>query len=47
LRLENALFGSRQVVEGIRAGNDPRTLALHWEAPLEKFRKIRERYLLY
>ncbi len=42
-----ALVGSRQVLEGIRSGTDPRTLALHWEAMLEKFRKIRERSLLY
>ena len=42
-----ALVGSRQVLEGIRAGGDPRTLALHWEVQLEKFRKIRERSLLY
>lgn len=41
------LIGSRQVVEGIRAGTDPRTLALHWQIPLEKFRSVRENYLLY
>jgi uncharacterized protein YbbC (DUF1343 family)/CubicO group peptidase (beta-lactamase class C family) len=42
-----ALVGSRQVLEGLRAGNDPRTLALRWQVPLENFRKLRERYLLY
>ncbi|PYV14419.1 MAG: hypothetical protein DMG21_18250 [Acidobacteria bacterium] len=42
-----ALVGSRQVLEGIRAGADPRTLALHWEVELEKFRRVREHYLLY
>src|SRR5207247_11004294 len=42
-----ALVGSRQVLEGIRAGGDPRTLALHWEVQLEKFRKLRGRSLLY
>ena len=42
-----ALVGSRQVLEGVRTGMDPRSLALHWEAALEKFRKVRERSLLY
>jgi len=42
-----ALVGSRQVLEGIRAGGDPRTLALQWEVQLEKLRKIRARSLLY
>jgi uncharacterized protein YbbC (DUF1343 family)/CubicO group peptidase (beta-lactamase class C family) len=41
------LMGSRQVVEAIRAGGDPRAIALHWQESLQEFRQNRAKYLLY
>jgi len=42
-----ALIGSQHVLEAIKAGEDPRTVALLWKAPLERFLGLREKYLLY
>lgn len=42
-----ALIGSRQVLEEIRDGQDPRAIALKWQTGLEEFRKTRLKYLLY
>ncbi len=43
-----ALVGSRAVLDGIRAGRDPRRLAYEWEQnELQAFRKMRSHYLLY
>jgi uncharacterized protein YbbC (DUF1343 family) len=42
-----ALVGSRRVLEAIRAGRDPRAIAQAWRAPLLRFGRVRERYLLY
>ena len=41
------LVGSRWVVDAIRAGDDPQSIALRWQAPLQRFRKLRAMYLLY
>jgi hypothetical protein len=41
------LIGSQQVLTAIKAGDDPRTVALLWKAPLERFLGMREKYLLY
>ncbi len=41
------LIGSQQVLEAIKAGEDPRAVALMWKAPLERFLGMREKYLLY
>ncbi len=41
------LIGARWVVEGIKAGQDPRRIAYHWQQSLEGFLKIRAKYLLY
>ncbi|MHB9096750.1 MAG: exo-beta-N-acetylmuramidase NamZ domain-containing protein [Syntrophales bacterium] len=41
------LIGSQQVLTAIKAGEDPRTVALMWKAPLERFLRMREKYLLY
>jgi len=43
-----ALVGSRQVLEAIKLGHDPRRIAYEWQqAGLEQFRRLREKYLLY
>ncbi len=42
------LVGSRQVLDGIKRGRDPRRLAYEWQqGSLADFRRIRARYLLY
>ncbi|MGH9396567.1 MAG: exo-beta-N-acetylmuramidase NamZ domain-containing protein [Terriglobia bacterium] len=41
------LIGSREVVDAIKAGHDPRSIALHWEAELHPFLEMRRKYLLY
>jgi uncharacterized protein YbbC (DUF1343 family)/CubicO group peptidase (beta-lactamase class C family) len=41
------LVGSRQVIESIQQGRDPRAIALHWEERLQAFRNLRGKYLLY
>jgi len=40
-------IGSTGVLEAIRAGEDPRTIAAAWRTDLDAFRAIRSRYLLY
>ena len=42
-----ALIGSQRILEAIKAGEDPRAVALLWKAPLEHFLGLREKYLLY
>lgn len=42
-----ALIGSQQILEAIKAGEDPRAVALLWKEPLEHFLGLREKYLLY
>jgi uncharacterized protein YbbC (DUF1343 family) len=43
-----ALVGARAVLEGIKQGRDPRRLAYEYQQKeLEKFRRVREKYLLY
>ncbi len=41
------LVGSRMVLSAIKAGRDPRSIALEWEADLYPFREMRRKYLLY
>lgn len=41
------LVGARWVLEAIKAGQDPHLIALHWQDALERFRKLRAKYLLY
>lgn len=41
------LVGARWVLDGIKNGQDPRAIALHSYEPLEPFRQMRARYLLY
>lgn len=42
-----SLTGSRQVIDNIKSGQDPRGIALGWGEELQSFLKIRKRYLLY
>jgi uncharacterized protein YbbC (DUF1343 family) len=48
-RLDQTLgsIGSTKVLEAIRTGEDPRTIAAGWQADLEAFRTRRAHYLLY
>ncbi len=41
------LIGARWVVNAIKDGEDPHSIALHWQGALEEFRKKRAKYLLY
>ena len=41
------LIGSRWVLDDIRRGRDPGSIVLRSYVPLEPFRKLREKYLLY
>lgn len=42
-----SLVGSHAVVQAIKDGDDPYSIVLHWQDPLQDFRRIREKYLLY
>jgi uncharacterized protein YbbC (DUF1343 family) len=41
------MIGSRKVLQAIKAGQDPATVALDWQGPLERFCMLRLKYLLY
>ncbi|HMK60755.1 MAG TPA: serine hydrolase [Dissulfurispiraceae bacterium] len=41
------LVGSRSVLDDMRRGHDPKSIALSWQSQLEKFRQTRAKYLLY
>jgi uncharacterized protein YbbC (DUF1343 family) len=41
------LIGARWVVDQIKSGADPRYIQYEWQAPLQKFRQMRAKYLLY
>ena len=41
------LIASRQVFDAVRNGEDPGSIAQHWQERLDEFRKLREKYLLY
>ncbi len=41
------LVGARNVVQAVKEGKDPHAAALLWQGPLEKFLKMRAKYLLY
>lgn len=42
-----AMLGSRQTLETVKAGTDPKDIALSWTGPQQAFRTQRERHLLY
>jgi uncharacterized protein YbbC (DUF1343 family) len=41
------LLGSRSAVKGLARGEDPKEIEAGWAADLDKFRTMREKYLLY
>jgi uncharacterized protein YbbC (DUF1343 family) len=41
------LVGARWVLQAIQAGKDPRRIAYEWQDPLERFRVLRSKYMLY
>jgi uncharacterized protein YbbC (DUF1343 family) len=41
------LVGSRQAIDAIKAGEDPRVIELQWEKQFSAFMKMRGQYLLY
>ncbi|MGA8310491.1 MAG: DUF1343 domain-containing protein, partial [Terriglobales bacterium] len=41
------LLGNQSVYDAVASGQDPRRIAEEWREPLEKFRQLREKYLIY
>jgi uncharacterized protein YbbC (DUF1343 family) len=41
------MVGSRSVLQAIKEGQDPNSIVLSWQEPLEQFLRIRSKYLLY
>ncbi len=41
------LIGSRKVLQAVKAGQDPASVVQDWQGPLEQFRELRSKYLLY
>jgi uncharacterized protein YbbC (DUF1343 family)/CubicO group peptidase (beta-lactamase class C family) len=41
------LVGSHKILQSIKKGTDPATILSKWQAKLDQFRDIRERYLIY
>jgi uncharacterized protein YbbC (DUF1343 family)/CubicO group peptidase (beta-lactamase class C family) len=41
------LLGNQSVYEAIASGQDPRRIAEDWREPLEKFLRVRQKYLIY
>ena len=42
-----SMIGSRQVLQAIKNGDDPRQIRQSWQPGLNKFLQIRQKYLLY
>ncbi len=41
------LIGSRAVLQEIKEGHDPKSIALNWQPSIEQFLRLRHKYLLY
>ncbi len=41
------LIGSRRVLQALKEGEDPQSIARSWEKDLDQFRRLRSKYLLY
>ena len=41
------LIGARWILQAIKDGQDPCSIVVRWQKPLEEFRKLRSKYLLY
>jgi uncharacterized protein YbbC (DUF1343 family) len=42
-----SMIGSRQIVQAIKNGDDPKVIQRRWQSGLEAFGRLRARYLLY
>jgi uncharacterized protein YbbC (DUF1343 family)/CubicO group peptidase (beta-lactamase class C family) len=42
-----SMIGSRQVLQAIKNGDDPRDIRSRWQPGLDRFNRLRARYLLY
>ena len=42
-----SMVGSRQVIQAIKNGDDPRVMERRWQPGLEAFGRLRGKYLLY
>ena len=42
-----ALIGARSVLQGIKDRKDPQSIVQNWQEPLDQFRQLRSKYLLY
>jgi uncharacterized protein YbbC (DUF1343 family) len=47
LKVDRRLIGSEEAIQKLENGEDPATIRADEEAPLEAFRLLREKYLLY
>lgn len=45
--VDRRLIGSLATIRALGAGEDPRIIQQNLQAPLEKFIKMREKYLIY
>ncbi len=41
------LHHTQEVYDALANGGDPRRIAEDWREPLERFQKLREKYLIY
>jgi uncharacterized protein YbbC (DUF1343 family)/CubicO group peptidase (beta-lactamase class C family) len=41
------MVGSRKAIQSLKAGVDPKKIARQWQKDLDRFKKLRSRYLLY
>jgi uncharacterized protein YbbC (DUF1343 family) len=41
------LLANRQIYDAVVNGDDPRNIAQGWQDDLEKFKELRQKYLLY
>ena len=42
-----SMIGSREVLQNIKNGEDPKSICQQWQSKLDAFRQVREKYLLY
>ena len=42
-----SMIGSRRVLQSLKEGRAPQTIALEWQQDLERFAQVRSKYLLY
>lgn len=47
IHLMLGLLANRQVYDAVANGDDPRNIAQSWQEDLEKFKELRQKYLLY